>query len=219
VLRAESREGVTVVDAAGQPRPLHFRADRVDRAADAGLRFTDYKTGRPLADSKSPAARRRKLVARVRAGSHLQAVAYLLAAGGESAVGRYLYLRPGVEEREFVATAEDRDLTAAFERAVRAVLAAWDAGSFFPRVVDPAGRNEPGRCGYCPVAEACLRGDSGARNRLFEWTERARADAASLPPAEQALLAVWRLPAREKAAADALDASDTEDNGDIGGEA
>jgi hypothetical protein len=47
------------------------------------------------------------------------------------------------------------------------------------------------------VAEACVRGDSGARNRLFEWTGRA-AQAEELTPAEESLLAVWRLPAKDR---------------------
>jgi superfamily I DNA/RNA helicase len=197
VLRAESKDAVTIRDAAGRSRTLHFRADRVDPTA-SGLRFTDYKTGRPLSSATKPEYRHRHFLDRVRAGSHLQAVAYLLATG-EPAVGRYLYLRPGLQddERDFTATLGDRDLTAAFERAAQGVLGAWDSGSFFPRVVDPAGRKEPARCNYCHVAEACLRGDSGARNRLFEWTEKARAEPSTLDPAAQALLAVWRLPAKE----------------------
>jgi superfamily I DNA/RNA helicase len=206
VLRTESLDEVTVLDAAGRSRILHFRADRVE-STEEGLRFTDYKTGRPLSLASKPDVRRRHFLNRVRSGTHLQAVAYLLAAAGEPAVGRYLYLRPGLEpdEREFAARRDDQDLTAAFGRAVQAVLSAWDAGSFFPRVVDPAGRNEPARCGYCPVAEACVRGDSGARNRLFEWTEHAREEQERLDPAAQALLAVWRLPAKESAQEPAQD--------------
>ena len=196
VLRAESQGEVTVCDAAGRSRPLRFRADRVDRT-DAGLRFTDYKTGRPLSSAAKAEVRRRHFLERVRAGTHLQAVAYLRAAGGEPALGRYLYLRPDAVDRELVVTAADRDLGAAFERATAAMLAVWDAGTFFPRVVDTAGRNEPVRCSYCPVAEACLRLDSGARNRLFTWTEQAREPDSDLTAAEQAALAVWRLPAKE----------------------
>jgi hypothetical protein len=63
--------------------------------------------------------------------------------------------------------------------------------------VDPAGRDEPGRCKVCEVAEACVRGDSGARLRLFEWTERMRG-APDLPSAEAALLQVWRLPDKNR---------------------
>jgi hypothetical protein len=49
------------------------------------------------------------------------------------------------------------------------VLAAWEAGALFPRLVDVAGRQEPARCRFCRVAEACLRGDSGARSRLAAY--------------------------------------------------
>ncbi len=204
VLRAESKEEVEVFDAAGRSRPLRFRADRVDRS-DGTLRFTDYKTGRPVSTATRPDVRRRHFLNRVRGGTFLQAVAYLLAAKDEPALGRYLYLRPDLRsetaERELAVAAGDGEFAAAFDRAVRAVLSAWDQGSFFPRVVDTAGRNEPIRCEYCAVAEACLRGDSGARNRLFEWTETAQTEEASLTAPEQSLLAVWRLPAKEKEAA------------------
>jgi RecB family exonuclease len=212
VLRAESHDEVTVQDAAGRTRTLRFRADRVERTME-GLRLTDYKTGRPLSSATKPEFRRRHFLNRVRSGTHLQAVAYLLAAAGEPAVGRYLYLRPDLkaDDREFAARLDDQDLTSAFSRAVQAVLSAWDAGSFFPRVVDPAGRNEPPRCSYCPVAEACVRGDSGARNRLFEWTERAREEREGLDPAAQALLAVWRLPAKEPHDENAKSAGNGED--------
>jgi superfamily I DNA/RNA helicase/RecB family exonuclease len=213
VLRAESKEEVEVFDAAGRGRPLRFRADRVDRSGrrEGELRFTDYKTGRPVSTASKPDVRRRHFLNRVRAGTFLQAMAYLLAARDEPALGRYLYLRPEATERELGVASGDREFTAAFDRAVRAVLAAWDAGSFFPRLVDPAGRKEPARCGYCQVAEACLRGDSGARNRLFEWTGTARAEETSLAAPEQSLLAVWRLPAKEKEAA--------AENGDEGADA
>jgi len=201
VLHAESREEVAVTDATGRSRPLSFRADRVDRAdrAGTGLRFTDYKTGRPLSTGKSPATRRRHFLERMRSGSHLQAAAYLLAAEGEPAVGRYLYLRPDLDddEREVAVAQDDAEVLALFRRAVEAVFAVWDAGSFFPRVVDPAGRAEPVRCSYCAVAEACLRGDSGARRRLFAWTAKERPDG-GFPAAEEALLGVWRLPVKEQ---------------------
>jgi hypothetical protein len=101
-------------------------------------------------------------------------------------------LRPDVEARVFEAGPDDRDLAEAFQGTVRAVLSVWDAGAFFPRVVDPAGRGEPGRCKVCEVAEACVRGDSGARLRLFEWAEGMRAGGEPTPE-EAALLQVWRL--------------------------
>jgi hypothetical protein len=196
VVRVEESESLEVRDAAGNLRKISFRADRVDRVAE-GLRFTDYKTGRPISTARKPDVRRRHFLERVKQGTHLQAVAYLLAAG-EPATGRYLFLRPGLgerEDRELAVTPEDRDFAEGFAGAAAAVLGAWDVGSFFPRVVDPAGRDEPGRCSWCAVAEACVRGDSGARLRLFEWAERAK-ERADLDPAESALLRVWRLAAR-----------------------
>jgi hypothetical protein len=193
VLRAEDEGSLQVLDGQGRPRSIRFRADRVDLLEDGTLQRTDYKTGKPISKAKKEDARHKGFLERVRSGANLQGVAYHLAGG----VGRYLYLRPDVEARVFEAGPADRDLIEAFAASVRAVLAAWDAGSFFPRVVDPAGNNEPGRCKVCEVAEACVRGDSGARLRLFEWTERMRG-ASDLPPAEAALLQVWRLPAKDR---------------------
>jgi hypothetical protein len=199
VLHAERAEVVEVLDAEGRPRRLRFRADRIDALAK-GLRFTDYKTGRPLSTARKPEVRRRHFLERLRQGTLLQSAAYLLAAHGEPAEGRYLYLKPGLlddlgdpEAREHAVTTEDREAAEAFANAVSATLAAWDAGAFFPRVVDPAGRNEPARCAYCGVAEACLRGDSGARLRLFEW-----AGNPDPGPAQEALLRVWRLAAKQE---------------------
>jgi RecB family exonuclease len=202
VLHAEQAEEVEVLDGDGRPRRLRFRADRIDRLPE-GLRFTDYKTGRPLSAARKPEVRRRHFLERLRQGTLLQGTAYLLAARGERAAGRYLYLKADLPEglgdpaaREHVVTTDDREAADAFANAVGATLAAWDTGAFFPRVVDAAGRNEPVRCGYCGVAEACLRGDSGARLRLFEWTGRER-EPGGEGPAQEALLRVWRLAAKE----------------------
>ncbi len=97
--------------------------------------------------------------------------------------------------------AGDREALAAFTAAVRAVLDAWDAGSFFPRLVDPSGRREPSRCMLCAVAEACLRGDPGAGRRLHAWASRVRAGAPAAHPAEAAMLAAWDLPTAAAAGA------------------
>jgi len=193
VLRVEDEGSLEVRDAEGRARSVCFRADRVDLMDGGVLRRTDYKTGKPISDKRGEQTRRRHFLEKVRAGTHLQGVAYRLAE--EGTVGRYLFLKPGLETRVFEAGPDDRDLAEAFAAAVRAVLSVWDAGAFFPRVVDPAGRDEPGRCKVCEVAEACVRGDSGARLRLFEWAERARAGSEVSPP-ETALLQVWRLPAK-----------------------
>ncbi|MBV8201374.1 MAG: PD-(D/E)XK nuclease family protein [Acidobacteria bacterium] len=181
--------------AGGSARRLRFRADRVD-LVDGRRRYTDYKTGRHLSDARDAGKRRAQLLAEIRAGKRLQAAAYVLA-GGARALGRYLFLRPDLapELQEVAVEAGDREAAAAFAAAAQAVLAAWDAGAFFPRLVDPMGRKEPSRCALCAVAEACLRGDSGARRRLATWAERGRAGAAPAHPAEAAMLAAWELPA------------------------
>ncbi len=191
VLATEVDGMLDVGDAAGSLRHVLFQADRVDKAAGGLVIWTDYKTGRPISSAHKPDVRRRHFLDRVRKGTHLQAVAYLLGSDGESK-GRYLFLKPGLDDgdRELAVTTADEDFIEAFAAASEAVLAAWESGSFFPRLVELDGRKEPGRCAYCAVAEACLRHDSGARQRLFEWTER---DLAALEPEEAALLRVWRL--------------------------
>lgn len=190
VLATEAEGELDLGDSPGTLRRVLFKADRVDREGGLVV-WTDYKTGKPISSAKRPEVRRRHFLDRVKAGTHLQAVAYLLGSDGE-ARGRYLYLRPGLEDdaRELSVFSGDREITEAFVNASEAVLAAWEAGSFFPRLVDPKGRNEPVRCAWCTVAEACLRGDSGARLRLHEWTV---AEEEGEGFAEGALLRVWRL--------------------------
>ena len=189
VLAAEYEDKMDVGEAPGRLSHVLFRADRVDLGAGGLLIWTDYKTGKPVSEARKPETRRRELLRRVQKGSHMQAVAYLLGSEGESK-GRYLFLRPGLEEeaRELSVTSDDHEFISAFAAASEAVLAAWEVGSFFPRLVEPDGRKEPGRCGFCAVAEACLRGDSGSRLRLSHWTAGAPANLE-----EEALLRVWRL--------------------------
>jgi len=194
VLATEVEGELDVGDAAGSLRQVLFKADRVDKDAGGLVIWTDYKTGRPISEARRPEKRRSHFLDRVRKGSHLQAVAYLLGSEGESK-GRYLFLRPGLDDgaRELAVTTADEDFIEAFAQASAAVLAAWEMGSFFPRLVERDGRKEPPRCGFCAVSEACLRYDSGSRQRLFEWTDQ---DLAALAPEEQALLQVWRLGVR-----------------------
>ncbi|HYO13539.1 MAG TPA: hypothetical protein VE685_10125, partial [Thermoanaerobaculia bacterium] len=158
---------------------------------------------RPVSLSKKPETRRRHFLARVREGRNLQAVAYLRGSRQES-LGRYLFLRPGLkaDERELGVSMGDQEILESFATTAASLLDAWDQGAFFPRLVDADGRNEPGRCSFCAVAEACLRGDSGARLRLFEWTGRVRGidlEDRDAPGAdERALLGVWDLAAKRK---------------------
>lgn len=198
VLGAEVKGALGVADASGEQRELRFRADRVDRR-DGELRLIDYKTGRPLSQAKKPATREDHLHTRVKTGQLLQSVAYALAgraAGSAGATGEYLYLDPEAEEDAlvFASPAADADFEREFLDAVGAVLEVSDRGSFFPRLLEPGSEQEPGRCQYCAVKEACLRGDTGARARLRDWTTTAserRAEELSDP--ERALLRLWNL--------------------------
>ncbi len=177
-------------------RALHFRADRLDGNGSA-LRLVDYKTGRPFTLHKTPASRRQKFVQEVARGRLLQAVAYARAgsACGALAEGRYVYLKRGDDwpQRDFAARADDVELGGAFDAAVGALLAAFEHGSFVPRLLEPDSDEEHYACERCAVKEVCLRGDSGARRRLAEWVRACDGDASALSTAEQALLAVWRL--------------------------
>jgi hypothetical protein len=172
----------------GPPREIHFRADRVDRLA-TGLRFVDYKTGRPPDDARSEAKRAEAQRGAIARGESLQAAAYALSAPG--ARGRYLYLRPDAPDhaRDFECVAEDVALP--FASAVRVLLDARDRGSFVPRLRHPDRDEEPRACARCEVKEACLRGDSGARRRLGRFASGS--DPATLTPTERSLLDVWNL--------------------------
>lgn len=216
VLAAEVNGSVAVTDATGAERPLHFRADRVDRMVDRrfpGLRLTDYKTGKPISDAVKQKTRDEHFLREVEAGKRLQAVAYALATGGplpsmHAGQGRYAFVRPGLppEQREFGVWGSHVPFVEGFTAAVQAALAAWDRGTLFPRLVEPDRDQEPRRCSWCPVHEACVRGDSGARRRLALFVENRRQG--TLPPegsrdeegadgmTEEALLGVWMLPSR-----------------------
>jgi RecB family exonuclease len=195
VLGAELEGLMTLRDDGGRERSVRFRADRVD-AIDGRVRLTDYKTGRPVSQAKGAKTRQTHLLDQVASGQRLQAVAYALgarAADAADAEGRYLFLKPDLHEvvRNVIVDATDSAAAAAFDNVARAVLRAWDTGSFFPRLVEPRQDIEPRRCAYCDVAPACLRRDSGARARLRAWTGDLRTPRAGA--AEHALLAVWNL--------------------------
>ena len=177
VLAAEVLGKIEMMDPEGRGREVFFKADRVDRmnAENGEIRFTDYKTGKPLCELKTEKNRREHLLKGIERGERLQAAAYVLGAGPEiSASGRYLFLKPDVPDyaTTFSVSTEDGDMIDAFRNAVRSILGAWDWGCFFPRIVQNDLKNEPNRCGRCEVAEACIRGDSGHRTRLTRWIER-----------------------------------------------
>ncbi len=197
VLGVEVEGTVVVEDWAGTARTLEFRADLLE---DAGGRvvFTDFKTGAPLSKAKREDTRRGHLLDAIVKGQALQAAAYALGAGGRPAEGRYVFLRPDLEDdvRELKVTSEEPALPAAFQGAVRAVLGAWQSGSLFPRLEEPGKPDEPRRCSSCEVRDACVRGDSGARRRLARWAVAPQERPGESSGAEAALRGLWNLGAR-----------------------
>ena len=202
VLGVELEGQVEISDPSGRDRAIRFRADRLDLRGES-LVLTDYKTGRrTVSSAKQPRWQRKHLVASVASGERLQAVAYALGAGESVDRGRYLFLHPETDGdravREVEIRADDEQLVSAFSAAASAALGAWDSGAFFPRLVDPDRDEEPFRCQYCDVRDACVRGDSGARGRLrrtMEHRYREFSSGQQLSPAELLLLTLWRLPA------------------------
>ena len=180
VRAVEAAGAVALEDREGRRRRVRFKADRVDD----GPVFTDYKTG--TRGAARPEGRD-ALLARVAGGQWLQAAAY---AHGPGAAGRYLFLRPDLDAalREVRMESADDELRAVFAGTARTLLAAWDAGVFFPRLLEPHDDVEPPRCRSCRVAEACLRRDSGARGRLRRWVEVRREAGA-----DDAFLDLWEL--------------------------
>jgi RecB family exonuclease len=181
----------------GDGRRVDFKADLVERV-DGTLRLTDYKTGKTFAQQKQRETREAALAARVAKGEELQAVAYALGADEADAHGRYLFLKPDLDAdlAELGVDAGNLSVARDFERVVRTVLAAWDAGSFFPRLVEPERDVEPRHCEQCDVSQACLRGDSGARRRLFEGSASLVRPDSEVPasPAGRPFVSLWRIP-------------------------
>jgi hypothetical protein len=171
VLGAELSGRVDLAAHGGAKRTLHFRADRVD-VDPAGLVLTDYKTGGAVSGAKRPETRRRHLLEQVSSGRLLQAAAYAL--GERDAVaGRYVFAKEGVPDEAAVVSVarEDAALAACFGAAARALVSAWEAGAFAPRLIGaPSGDDGP-VCRRCELVDACLRGDSGSRRRLRTWLE------------------------------------------------
>jgi hypothetical protein len=168
-------EGSVPVDCG---RTARFRADRVDREGDT-FSLVDYKSGGPPSTAKGEGTRRKHLLADVARGRRLQAAAYAVATPGVApGVGRYLWLKPGIgsapgEVRRTFVASDDGEMAAAFMSAVGTIVDGWTAGALPPRVEEA---HRPGKvppaCGYCPVAQACLRTDSGFVRRIVGWMSR-----------------------------------------------
>ena len=118
--------------------------------------------------------------------------------GSRKVVGRYLFAKPDLGDGPAVqeASSEDGEVREAFARSLAILYAAWEAGSFFPRLFDQKGE-EPRLCKSCSFSEACLRGDSAARLALGRWLESRATPrsggAGAFHPAEEVLCAAWRI--------------------------
>jgi hypothetical protein len=144
----------------------------------------------------TPAKRAGRLAQLVARGEALQAVAYARA-GGPAATGRYLFLHPDLDDALRVLDVPDGgELVEPFERAVATLLAAWDAGSFPPRLLRYDRDEEPAACARCDVKQACLRGDSGARLRVGQWMARLSGEP-SADRSEAAAARIWQLAGAE----------------------
>jgi RecB family exonuclease len=154
-------------------RTLHFRVDRADAAEDGVRVLVDYKTGRSVSDHRRADTRRRKLLEQVASGRRLQAPLYAHAAGE----GHYLFLKEDTEDdcARVVVRRDDEELTSRLHGALEALLDAWEAGVFPPRLLDPSLASEGAACAWCDVADACLRGDTGSRMRLARWLTKGEA--------------------------------------------
>jgi RecB family exonuclease len=205
---AEWSGDLEVADDRGTRQRLRFKADRLD-SLPSGLRLSDYKTGKQtISSAATPGKRRSALRRAIASGAWLQAAAYAVAAGESGDSGRYLFLTPALAEdpelREVVVQATDQELVSAFQSAAATLLGVWQRGHFFPRLMEvDRSDSEPFHCSYCSVAEACLRGDSGARARLRQWVEPAieeqLAGAQQLSADDRALVAAWLLPSKRRA--------------------
>ncbi len=183
-----------VVRMQNDDREVRFRADRVDRSIEHKLALIDYKTGKPFATQKSDDARRAALRKRMARGESLQAGAYAIAAeqaSGEVGIGEYLFLDPNAPDhsRSVSIRSDATDLIETFERSIATVFEVIERGSFFPRLVDAATGTEPRRCSNCEVKEACIRGDTGSRQRLERWVSVAH----PVSPEEVALVDLWKI--------------------------
>ena len=101
------------------------------------------------------------------------AAAYALVREREGDAGRYLFLGPDVSPQTAMVTVKgaDTEVIEAFEETASRLLALRADGAFVPRLISPKGGGEADVCRTCDLAQACLRGDSGARGRLGRWFE------------------------------------------------
>ncbi len=182
VVGVEVEGAFEVVDGAGRPRRVGFRADRADRREER-LRLTDYKTGPPIHSGVKPDTRRKNFLGRVARGRDLQAAAYVEGARalGLAAEGRFAFVREDLdpELRVWTVGSDEHDFRTLLDHVCRVALDALDAGAAFPRLVDEKDR-ENRLCLSCEVRDACLQGETVHRRRLLAWLD-GDPEGASLP--------------------------------------
>ena len=191
VLGVELR-GETPITIGDKTETLHFKADRVDGSQDGSVLFTDYKTGKPVSNAKTPQTRTRHLSQKIRSGELLQAGAY--AQSSEGGRGRYLYVEEDIDEDNRAAyvdaTGEAAD---AFAATASALITARADGILFPRLGD--GKGQSGKaCRTCQHMEACVQGDSALKMRLEHMAERCATETRegkTLSPFERHLARLW----------------------------
>lgn len=171
-LGAEVAGMVELEDDLGRRVEVRFRADRADQLSDGTMELIDYKTGKPPIDAMKAEVRTKHLLSRIAHGGLLQGVVYALAGPGQGR-GTYVYLRPELDERKRLiqVTTDDEPAMATFRQSTELLLGGMVDGVFFPRLELPNGDENP-RCEFCPVTDACNRGDSGSRRRLREWVQQ-----------------------------------------------
>jgi hypothetical protein len=188
-LLAVEAVGEAVVEVAGAERRIGFRVDRVERL-DGELLLTDYKSGRPLSTGVRATTRAKHLAAKIASGEALQLPVYLLGAGEAAARARYLFLGIDLDERTRELALVPAELGALpLPELLAALFAAWERGAFVPRLLERDGRTPFAGCAFCEVREACVQGDSAARQRQARWAAAESGDSAW----ERAASDWWRL--------------------------
>jgi hypothetical protein len=186
---SEVQGGIDLTEGALGERRLLFRADRVDEVGGA-TRYTDYKTGAPISRGQGEDTRRRNHLRSIARGRALQATAYAIGAGPAGS-GRYVFLEEDLEahKRVFAIGGSDTEARDLFDEAVDRLVAAFDMGVLFPRLLQADPQRTNGECARCEMAQACLRGDSGANRRLARFVNAPVHDGA----AQESAFALWSL--------------------------
>jgi hypothetical protein len=199
-LGSEIRDEVELRLENGRETKIPFRTDLVDRV-EGRLRLLDFKTGASFATAVTK--KRERVLDALASGTHLQGMAYALAAArveGDG-TGAYLFLRPGEDPRTRLVElhSDDQEMVDRFRAVISLLDQASERGLLFPRLVELKQGNEPSRCKYCEVAAACVRGDTQKRQREVESFERLRArrdGGETLSSDDGTRLAMWELSGR-----------------------